>query len=63
MAGAAAVLGAMEVIGERKPAKNVVAVVPVADNSINDTMCKPRVVRQTMGGVKCVLERALLSRA
>jgi len=49
MAGAAAVLGAMEVIGERKPAKNVVAVVPVADNSINGTMCKPRVVSANDG--------------
>ncbi|WP_046721766.1 M17 family peptidase N-terminal domain-containing protein [Heyndrickxia coagulans] len=49
MAGAAAILGAMEVIGERKPAKNVVAVVPVADNSINGTMCKPRVVSANDG--------------
>lgn len=37
MAGAAAVLGAMEVIGERKPAKNVVVVLPVTGNRINST--------------------------
>jgi leucyl aminopeptidase len=37
MAGAAAILGAMEVIGERKPAKNVVVVLPVTGNRINST--------------------------
>lgn len=37
MAGAAAVLGAMEVIGEQKPARNVVAVIPVAGNRITGT--------------------------
>lgn len=37
MAGAAAILGAMEVVGERKPAKNVVAVLPVTGNRINGT--------------------------
>ncbi|MED4942631.1 M17 family peptidase N-terminal domain-containing protein [Heyndrickxia coagulans] len=37
MAGAAAVLGAMEVIGEQKPAQNVVAVIPVAGNRITGT--------------------------
>ncbi|WP_019721408.1 M17 family peptidase N-terminal domain-containing protein [Heyndrickxia coagulans] len=37
MAGAAAVLGAMEVIGEQKPARNVVAVIPVAGKRITGT--------------------------
>src|SRR5690606_5769899 len=36
MGGAAAVLGAMEIIGERRPEQNVVAVIPSTDNMISN---------------------------
>lgn len=50
MAGAAAVLGAMEIIGERKPAQNVVAVIAATDNMINGSAFKPDDVITTLSG-------------
>jgi leucyl aminopeptidase len=41
MGGAAAVLGAMEIIGEIKPEQNVVAVIPSTDNMISGGAFKP----------------------
>ncbi|MDP4163484.1 MAG: leucyl aminopeptidase [Bacillota bacterium] len=41
MGGAAAVLGAMEIIGELKPEQNVVAVIPSTDNMISGSAFKP----------------------
>jgi len=50
MAGAAAVLGAMRVIGEAKPKINVVAVIPAAENMPSDRALKPGDVLKTMSG-------------
>ena len=41
MGGAAAVLGAMEIIGEIRPEQNVVAVIPSTDNMISGHALKP----------------------
>jgi len=50
MAGAAAVLGAMEIIGETKPKQNVVAVIPATDNMISGSAMTPDNVITTMNG-------------
>lgn len=50
MAGAAAVLGAMEIIGELRPEQNVVAVIPATDNMISGTALKPDDVITSMSG-------------
>lgn len=50
MAGAAAVLGAMRIVGELKPAVNVVAVIPAAENMPSDRSLKPGDVLTTMSG-------------
>jgi leucyl aminopeptidase len=50
MGGAAAVLGAMEIIGELKPEQNVVAVIPSTDNMISGGALKPDDVITSMSG-------------
>ncbi|KAA9019951.1 leucyl aminopeptidase [Niallia endozanthoxylica] len=50
MGGAAAVFGAMEIIGELKPEQNVVAVIPSTDNMINGKALKPDDVITSMSG-------------
>lgn len=50
MGGAAAVLGAMEVIGELRPEQNVVAVIPSTDNMISGGAFKPDDVITSMAG-------------
>ena len=50
MGGAAAVLGAMEIIGEIKPEQNVVAVIPSTDNMISGGAFKPDDVIVSMSG-------------
>ncbi|WLR50435.1 leucyl aminopeptidase [Bacillus tianshenii] len=50
MGGAAAVLGAMEIIGEMKPKQNVVAVIPSTDNMISGGALKPDDVITSMNG-------------
>jgi len=50
MGGAAAVLGAMEVIGELRPEQNVVAVIPSTDNMISGSAFKPDDVITSMNG-------------
>lgn len=50
MGGAAAVLGAMEIIGELKPEQNVVAVIPSTDNMVSGTAFKPDDVITAMSG-------------
>ncbi|WP_338471939.1 leucyl aminopeptidase [Niallia sp. XMNu-256] len=50
MGGAAAVLGAMEVIGELRPEQNVVAVIPSTDNMISGNALKPDDVIMSMSG-------------
>ncbi|WP_409295127.1 leucyl aminopeptidase [Peribacillus sp. SCS-26] len=50
MAGAAAVLGAMEIIGEMKPEQNVVAVIASTDNMVSGTAFKPDDVITSMSG-------------
>ncbi|MFC3886712.1 leucyl aminopeptidase [Bacillus songklensis] len=50
MAGAASVLGAMEIIGELKPEQNVVAVIPSTDNMISGEALKPDDVITSMSG-------------
>ncbi|WP_445492357.1 leucyl aminopeptidase [Niallia sp. 03133] len=50
MGGAAAVLGAMEIIGEIKPEQNVVAVIPSTDNMISGAAFKPDDVITSMSG-------------
>ncbi|MBO9130673.1 leucyl aminopeptidase [Bacillus sp. 165] len=50
MGGAAAVLGAMEIIGELKPEQNVVAVIPATDNMVSGTAFKPDDVITSMSG-------------
>lgn len=50
MAGAAAVLGAMEIIGELGPEQNVLAVIPSTDNMISGHAFKPDDVIVSMSG-------------
>ncbi|MCM3765894.1 leucyl aminopeptidase [Neobacillus niacini] len=50
MGGAAAVLGAMEIIGETRPEQNVVAVIPSTDNMISGHAFKPDDVVASMSG-------------
>ncbi|MFO1445327.1 leucyl aminopeptidase [Bacillus sp. Bva_UNVM-123] len=50
MGGAAAVLGAMEIIGELKPEQNVVAVIPSTDNMVSGHAFKPDDVITSMSG-------------
>lgn len=50
MGGAAAVLGAMEIIGELKPEQNVVAVIPSTDNMISGSALKPDDVITSFSG-------------
>ncbi|MFJ7858261.1 leucyl aminopeptidase [Peribacillus sp. NPDC097206] len=50
MGGAAAVLGAMEIIGELGPDQNVVAVIPSTDNMISGNAFKPDDVITAMSG-------------
>ncbi|MEI4804352.1 leucyl aminopeptidase [Bacillus sp. FJAT-51639] len=50
MGGAAAVLGAMEIIGELRPEQNVVAVIPSTDNMVSGTAFKPDDVITSMSG-------------
>ncbi|MDN3019789.1 leucyl aminopeptidase [Paenibacillus sp. BSR1-1] len=50
MGGAAAVLGAMEIIGETRPEQNVVAVIPSTDNMISGHAFKPDDVITSMCG-------------
>lgn len=50
MAGAAAVLGAMEIIGELRPEQNVVAVIPSTDNMVSGSAFKPDDVIISMSG-------------
>lgn len=51
MGGAAAVLGAMRILGELRPAVNVVAVIPAAENMPSDRAIKPGDVLKTMSGL------------
>lgn len=50
MGGAAAVLGAMQIIGELKPEQNVVAVIPSTDNMISGNAFKPDDVITSLSG-------------
>jgi len=50
MGGAAAVLGAMEIIGETRPEQNVVAVIPSTDNMISGGAFKPDDVIVSLSG-------------
>ncbi|MDQ0219636.1 leucyl aminopeptidase [Peribacillus cavernae] len=50
MGGAAAVLGAMEIIGELRPEQNVVAVISSTDNMISGSAFKPDDVFTSMSG-------------
>lgn len=50
MGGAAAVLGAMEIIGEIRPEQNVVAAIPSTDNMISGGAFKPDDVITSMSG-------------
>lgn len=50
MGGAAAVLGAMEIIGALKMQENVVAVIPATDNMISGSALKPDDVITSMSG-------------
>lgn len=50
MGGAAAVLGAMEIIGELKPQQNVVAVIASTDNMVSATAFKPDDVITSLSG-------------
>jgi leucyl aminopeptidase len=50
MGGAAAVLGAMEIIGELKPEQNVIAVIPSTDNMVSGNAFKPDDVITSMSG-------------
>ncbi len=50
MGGAAAVLGAMEIIGELRPEQNVVAVIPSTDNMVSGFAFKPDDVITSMSG-------------
>ena len=51
MGGAAAILGAMRIVGELKPKANVVAVIPSAENMPSDRALKPGDVLKTMNGL------------
>ncbi len=50
MGGAAAVLGAMKIIGELKPAKNVLAVIASTDNMVSGNAFKPDDVITSLSG-------------
>ncbi|TAA67862.1 leucyl aminopeptidase [Planococcus salinarum] len=50
MGGAAAVLGAMKIIGELKPAKNVIAVIASTDNMVSGNAFKPDDVITSLSG-------------
>ncbi len=50
MGGAAAVLGAMEIIGEIRPEQNVIAVIPSTDNMISGGAFKPDDVIVSLSG-------------
>lgn len=50
MGGAAAVLGAMRIIGETRPEKNVIAVIASTDNMVSGTAFKPDDVITSMSG-------------
>jgi leucyl aminopeptidase len=50
MGGAAAVLGAMEIIGTLKPEQNVIAVIPSTDNMVSGNAFKPDDVITSMSG-------------
>ncbi|MDT3424967.1 leucyl aminopeptidase [Paenibacillus forsythiae] len=50
MGGAAAVLGAMHIIGKERPAVNVVAVIPAAENMPSDRSYRPGDILTTMSG-------------
>ncbi|MFF5995900.1 leucyl aminopeptidase [Lysinibacillus sp. KU-BSD001] len=50
MGGAAAVLGAMKIIGEIRPKRNVVAVIGATDNMVSGTAFKPDDVITTYSG-------------
>lgn len=50
MGGAAAVLGAMRIIGELRPAKNVIAVIGATDNMISGEALKPDDVITSLSG-------------
>ncbi|QSS99410.1 leucyl aminopeptidase [Pontibacillus sp. ALD_SL1] len=50
MGGAAAVLGAMEIVGRLKPKQNVVAVIPSTDNMISGSAFKPDDVITSLSG-------------
>jgi len=50
MAGAAAVIGAMEAIGRLKPGRNVVAIVPCTENLPSGSALKPGDVLRAMNG-------------
>lgn len=50
MGGAAAVLGAMKIIGEMKPAKNVIAVIASTDNMVSGNAFKPDDVITSLSG-------------
>ncbi|NEY80397.1 leucyl aminopeptidase [Bacillus sp. 3H-10] len=50
MGGAAAVLGAMEIIGELRPNQNVVAVIPATDNMVSGSAFKPDDVISSLSG-------------
>lgn len=50
MGGAAAVLGAMEIIGNLRPEQNVVAVIPATDNMISGNAFKPDDVITSFSG-------------
>ena len=50
MGGAAAVLGAMTIIGELRPQKNVIAVVAATDNMVSGEAFKPDDVITSLSG-------------
>jgi leucyl aminopeptidase len=50
MGGAAAVLGAMTIIGELRPQKNVIAVIASTDNMISGEAFKPDDVITSLSG-------------
>lgn len=50
MGGAAAVLGAMNIIGETRPAKNVIAVIASTDNMVSGDAFKPDDVITSLSG-------------
>lgn len=50
MGGAAAVLGAMEIIGVEQPKQNVLCVIPSSENLVNGSAMKPGDVLRAMSG-------------